>query len=119
MPAAVRWESNLKQEYGEKNCNVALEDGGICLDGNPELEKPKQKSPEIAFDVICFNSVEIKPHVPRTCGKERRYGRIQVTVDKSFIGEIVDFKVLVKRVKGAENCIGALLASYGIFFVSK
>ncbi len=48
-------------------------------------------------DVICFNSVEIKPHVTRTCGKERKYGRIQLTVDKSLIGEVVDFKVLVRR----------------------
>jgi hypothetical protein len=52
-----------------------------------------------AVEVICFNSVEIKPHVTRTCGKERRYGRIQLTVDKSLIGEIVDFKVLLRRVK--------------------
>ena len=53
--------------------------------------------------VICFNSVEIKPHIIRVHGKEHRYGRIQVTVDKSLIGEIVDFKVLVKRVKDAKN----------------
>ena len=46
--------------------------------------------------MIYFNSVEIKPHVTRTCGKERRYGRIQLTVDKSLIGEVVDFKVLVR-----------------------
>lgn len=89
----------MKPEYDEKNCNVALEEAGIYIDGNPEPEKSKQKSPQITFEVICFNSVEIKPHVTRTCGKERRYGRIQVTVDKSFIGEIVDFKILVRRVK--------------------
>jgi len=53
--------------------------------------------------VISFNSVEIKPHVIRICGKEHKYGRIQVTVDKSLIGEIVDFKVLVKQVKGAKK----------------
>ena len=52
-----------------------------------------------AVEVIYFNSVEIKPHVTRTCGKERKYGRIQLTVDKSLIGEVVDFKVLVRRVK--------------------
>ena len=86
-------------KISKKNCNVALEDEGICINANPELEKSKQKSPEITCEVICFNSVEIKPHVTRTCGKERRYGRIQVTVDKSLIGEIVDFKVLVRRVK--------------------
>ena len=56
-----------------------------------------------AIDVIYLDSVEIKPHIIRISGKEHRYGRIQVTVDKSFIGEIVDFKVLVKRVKGAES----------------
>jgi hypothetical protein len=93
----------LKPEYSKKNYNITLEDGDICIDGNPELEESKQKSPEISFDVICFGSVEIKPHVTWTCGKERLYGRIQVTVDKSFIGEIVDFKVLVRRVKGVEN----------------
>jgi hypothetical protein len=54
-------------------------------------------------EVIQFESIEIKPHVVRVCGKEHRYGRIQVTVDKSFIGEIVDFKVLVKRVKETKN----------------
>lgn len=52
-----------------------------------------------AVEVIYFNSIEIKPHVTRTCGKERKYGRIQLTVDKSLIGEIVDFKVLVRRMK--------------------
>jgi hypothetical protein len=56
-----------------------------------------------AAEVISFDSVEIKPHIVRICGKEHRYGRIQITVDKSLIGEIVDFKVLVKRVKGAES----------------
>jgi hypothetical protein len=54
-------------------------------------------------EVIQFKSIEIKPHIIRICGKEHRYGRIQITVDKSLIGEIVDFKVLVKRVNGAEN----------------
>jgi hypothetical protein len=95
-------ESNLKPEYSKKNCNVTFEDRGICLNGHPKFEKTRRKSLESAFEVICFDSVEIKPHVTRTCGKERRYGRIQVTVDKSFIGEIIDFKVIVKRVKGAE-----------------
>jgi hypothetical protein len=90
---------NVSRKIDEKNCNVVPEDGGICIDGNPELDELKQESSEIACEVICFNSVEIKRHVTRTCGKERLYGRIQVTVDKSFIGEIVDFKVLVKRVK--------------------
>jgi hypothetical protein len=96
-------ELNLKPQYAKKNCNaVALEDGGICLEGKSELEIPKEMSPEVVFDVICFSSVVIKPHVTRTCGKERLYGRIQVTVDKSFVGEVVDFKVLVRRVKGAK-----------------
>ncbi len=56
-----------------------------------------------ASEIIQFESIEIKPHVIRVCGKEHRYGRIQVTVDKSLIGEIVDFKVLVKRVKETKN----------------
>ena len=56
-----------------------------------------------ATEVIQFKSVKIKPHVIRVCGKEHRYGRIQLTVDESFIGEIADFKVLVRRVKGAKN----------------
>jgi hypothetical protein len=90
----------LKLEYAKKKGNLALEDGDICINGNPELDELKQKSPELACEVICFGSVEIKRHVTRTCGKERLYGRIQVTVDKSFIGEIVDFKILVRRVKG-------------------
>jgi hypothetical protein len=98
-----REELNLKQEYDEKNCNVALEDEGICIEGNLELQKPKQKSPEITFEAIHFNSVVIKPHVTRTGGKQRLYGRIQVTVDKSFIGDIVDITVLVKRVKRTKN----------------
>jgi hypothetical protein len=55
-----------------------------------------------ASEVIQFVSVEIKPHVVRVCGREHRYGRIQVTVDKSFIGEIVDFNILVRRGKGAK-----------------
>ena len=92
----------MKAEYAKKNCNVTLADGGVCIGGNSELEEPERKSPEIGFDVICFNSVVIKPHVIRVGGKEHRYGRIQVTVDESFIGEIVDFKVLVRRVKGAK-----------------
>ena len=83
----------------KKNCNVALEDGVICINANPELEKSKPKSPENTCEMIQFESIEIKPHVIRVCGKEHRYGRIQVTVDKSLIGEIVDFKVLVRRVK--------------------
>jgi hypothetical protein len=56
-----------------------------------------------AAELISFDSVEIKPHIVRVSGKAHRYGRIQVTVDKSLIGEIVDFKVVVKRVKGAES----------------
>ena len=84
---------------GEKDCNITLEEEGICIDGTPELGKAKQKSPQLTCEVIYFNSIEIKPHITRTCGKERRYGRIQVTVDKSLIGEIVDFKVLLRRVK--------------------
>jgi hypothetical protein len=95
------WEElDLKPEYAKKNCNVALEDGSTCINGNSGLEKSNQESLLTAFDVICFNSVVIKPHVTRTCGKQRLYGRIQVTVDKSFVGEVVDFKVLVRRVKG-------------------
>jgi hypothetical protein len=86
-------------KINKKSCNFALEDGVICINANPELEKSKQKSPENTCEVICFNSVEIKPHVVRVCGREHRYGRIQVTVDESFIGEVVDFKVFVRRVK--------------------
>jgi len=56
-----------------------------------------------AVEAICFDSVEIKPHIIRIRGEAHRYGRIQITVDESLIGEIVDFKVLVKRVKGADN----------------
>ena len=55
-----------------------------------------------ASEVIQFESVVIKPHVVRVCGKEHRYGRIQVTVDESFIGEIVDFNILVRRGKGTK-----------------
>jgi hypothetical protein len=53
--------------------------------------------------VIQFDSVKIKPHIIRVGGKEHRYGRIQVTVDESFIGEIADFQVLVRQVKKAKN----------------
>ena len=54
-------------------------------------------------EIIQFKSIVIKPHVIRISGKEHKYGRIQVTVDKSLIGEIADFKVLIRRVKGAEK----------------
>jgi hypothetical protein len=54
-----------------------------------------------AIDVICLDSVEIKPHFIKIGGKEHVYGRIQVTVDKSLIGEVVDLKVLIRNVKGA------------------
>lgn len=66
-----------------------------------ELNLKPEHSP--AVEVIQFKSIEIKPHIVRISGKEHRYGRIQITLDKSLIGEIADFKVLIRRVKGAEK----------------
>ena len=88
-----RHEAEEIDKLGEEH----LEDEHEIYAEQHGLEYHRSTKPEIEQTVIISKKILVKPHSTTSKGKKRLYGRIQLTVDKSWIGKTTEIRVIFKK----------------------
>jgi hypothetical protein len=83
-------EGAQKREYYLKVCEKEEEKSSL-----KEVERWHIEKTELGE--VYSKKVLVKPHLTHTKGKERQYGRIQLTVNKSLIGKTVEIRIHIPK----------------------